>query len=412
MPRTREKRAIAQGIYRDGDRLVAEVRHGSARTGDQRRATQVFPLGYDLDKIRAWQLSAKREFLLDAPGAPGRGTLAGDSETLLQQHIPEGRYREDLRGLLAHWAASPLGTRPRMLITRADVIAQRKRWLDAGHAINSCNKRLSALRVLYHTLDAAIDGAIPPSPADGVTYLKEPKPEPRAIPVEIVRLILDSLPDQGRAERGQERPTVSHTKLRLKVFAWTGAAPATIERLTRRHLDLARGQIYLTPRRKGAGAAGSWQPLLPEAVDALRDWMDAGLLGTKGSASSMGKTWRVGIKIATAKARQIAAETGDRSWLEALAALPPNCKPYDLRHSFGDELYRRTGDIRAVGEALQHASLDTTKRYTASAVSDRLADAIAKMSAAIAAAPRFPGQAPAPPTPPARGLRLVRKTGI
>jgi integrase len=205
---------------------------------------------------------------------------------------------------------------------------------------------------------------------------------------------------------------VSHTKLRLKVFAWTGAAPATIERLTRRHLDLARGQIYLTPRRKGAGAAGSWQPLLPEAVDALRDWMDAGLLGTKGSASSMGKTWRVGIKIATAKARQIATETGDRSWLEALAALPPNCKPYDLRHSFGDELYRRTGDIRAVGEALQHASLDTTKRYTASAVSDRLADAIAKMSAAIAAAPKFPGSTAAPtPPPPARGLRLVKRGG-
>ena len=413
MPRTHTRRSLAPGIRRDGDRLIAEVRHGSARTGAQRRTSQVFPLGTDLDRIRAWQLTTKRDFLLEAPPAPGRGTLYSDVETLLEDHIPDGRYREDLRALLAHWASSPLGSRPRMAITRADVIAQRKRWLDAGHAINSCNKRLSALRVLYHTLDAAIDGTIPPSPADGVTYLKEPKPEPRAIPVEIVRLILDSLPDLGRAERGQDRPTVSHTKLRLRVFAWTGAAPATIERLTPRHVDLARGRIYLTPRRKGAGTAGSWQPLLPEAVEALRDWLDAGLLGTKGSASSMGKTWRVGIKLATEKARRQAEETGDRSWLEALEDLPPTSRPYDLRHSFGDELYRRTGDIRAVGEALQHASLDTTKRYTASAVTDRLASAIAKMSAAIAAAPTFPGTgaAPAPPAAPARphGIRLVRK---
>lgn len=410
MPRLQRRRSIAPGISREGHHLVAVVRHGSARTGDQRRTRKVFPLGYDLDRIRAWQLSAKRDFLLDTPPAPGRGTLAGDIPTLIEQHIPAGRYREDLRALLAHWAASPLGARPRMLITRADVIAQRKRWLEAGHAINSCNKRLSALRVLYHTLDATIDGAIPSSPADGVTYLKEPKPEPRAIPVEIVRLILDSLPDLGRAERGQDRPTVSHTKLRLRVFAWTGAAPATIERLTRRHLDLASGRIYFTPRRKGAGTAGAWQPLLPEAIAALREWLDAGLLGTKGSASSMGKTWRVGIKLATEKARQIAADTGDRSWLEALESLPPNSRPYDLRHSFGDELYRRTGDIRAVGEALQHASLDTTKRYTASAVTDRLTAAIAKMSAAIAAAPKFPGTAAAPAPPPRpHGLRLVRK---
>jgi site-specific recombinase XerC len=412
MPRSHKQHiSIAPGIHRDGDRLVATVRHGSARTGDQRRTRQVFPLGYDLDKIRAWQLSAKRDFLLEAPPAPGRGTLAGDIRTLLEQHIPEGRYREDLRALLAHWAASPLGNRARMMITRADVIAQRKRWLEAGHAINSCNKRLSALRVLYHTLDAAIDGAVPPSPADAVTYLKEPKPEPRAIPMPVVECILDALPDQGRAERGQDRPTVSHTKLRLRVFAWTGAAPATIARVTRRHLDLVSGQIYLTPRRKGAGAAGSWQPLLPQAVEALRDWLDAGLLGTKGSASSMGKTWRVWIKLAIEKARQVATETGDRSLLDALVALPPNCRPYDLRHSFGDELYRVTGDIRAVGEILQHASLETTKRYTARAVSDRVATAFAKMSAAHAPVTAPARPAPTTPTPrPERGLRLVRKT--
>jgi integrase len=88
--------------------------------------------------------------------------------------------------------------------------------------------------------------------------------------------------------------------------------------------------------------------------------------------------------------------------LEALEALPPNCRPYDLRHSFGDELYRVTGDLGAVGEILQHASLETTKRYTARAVSGRVATAFAKMSEANA-----PAAAP-PPTPAQQRLRLVK----
>jgi len=187
-------------------------------------------------------------------------------------------------------------------------------------------------------------------------------------------------------------------------MAWTGIAPATLRRVRPRDLDLAHGRVYLRPRRKGKGTHGAWVTLLPRAVEAFRDFAAASLFGRTWSASSLGKTWRVGI----ARARAAAAQTGDHTWIEDIAKLPPNCHPYDLRHAFASEIYRETGDIGAVSELLQHASFETTKRYTRGAVSARVAAAIAKAGAAHATMPTIPP--PVAPKAPTR-LRLVRTGG-
>jgi integrase len=307
-----------------------------------------------------------------------------------------GKYRTETGWVLAHWTASPLGARARASISRLDLLAQRSRWLESGAAAATVNKRLSRLRKLYH----ALDGADVPAPTDRITFLREPKHEPRDIPTRIVSLILDSLTGHGRAERGQERPAVSVTAIRLRVLAWTGIPPATLARVRPRDLDLAHAQIYLRPRRKGHGADGSWITLIPPAVDALRAFAAANLFGRPYSNSSIGKTWRVAIARATKTAAQYAQDTGDPSWITDMANLPPRCKPYDLRHSFGSEMYRRTGDIRAVSELLQHATLDMTKRYTVGAVSERVRDAIAKATPAYTNIPKIP---------PAPRMRLVKK---
>jgi integrase len=175
-----------------------------------------------------------------------------------------------------------------------------------------------------------------------------------------------------------------------------------------RDLELAQARVYLRPRRKGKGTAGAWVNLLPIAVEAFRDFAAAKLFERAWSNSSLGKTWRVGIARARAAADRLAAETGDRSWADGLAALPPRCHPYDLRHAFASEIYRETGDIGAVSELLQHASLETTKRYTRGAVSARVAAAIAKAGAAYATIPTIP--APVAPKAAPR-LRLVRRAG-
>jgi len=399
MARSWAKVKVAPGIWRDGARLVAEVRVGSGRDGTQGRARDVFPLGTDLAKIQAWQHGAKRALLLAAPDAPTRGSLAADIPDYLAT-LPDGAYREDSRAIFEHWIASPLGELSRHEISRLDVIAQISRWTDAGAAAGTCNKRLSRLRSLYRTLD----GVTVPNPTDAIKFLREPEREPRDIPVRIVNLILESLVDRGRGDRGETRPKVSETKLRLRVMAWTGIAPATLKRVRPRDLDLASARIYLRPRRKGKGSDGAWVTLLPAAVDALKAFVAAGLVGRAWSASSMRKSWQVGIARARLAAERVADETGDDSWARELATLPPKSKPYDLRHSFGSELYRQTGDIRAVSELLQHATLETTKRYTKGAVSERVAAAIKTASATYAAIPSLP----APGATRARKLRIVR----
>jgi integrase len=397
MPRRHRILRLGPGIVRDGDALVARVRIGNSRDGTQTLRRERFPLGTDLAQIRAWQHGAKYALATAAPSAPGRGSLAADIRDFIAA-LPEGRYRIDTEDLLTHWMTSPLGDRDRRTITRLEVIQVISGWTTAGAAESTCNQRLSRLRKFFQALDGD------ENPTTGIARLATPKAEPRDIPARIVNLILEALPDRGRAGRGETRPPISQSKIRLRVMAWTGIAPATLRRVRARDLDLAQGRVYLRPRRKGKGTHGAWVTLLPRAVDAFRDFAAAGLLGRTWSASSVGKTWRVGLARAAAAAARVAAETGDQTWREELSALPPNCHPYDLRHAFASEIYRETGDIGAVSELLQHASFETTKRYTRGAVSARVAAAIAKAGAAQATMPTIPP----PVVPAAPRLRLVR----
>lgn len=406
MPRSFSRHTIAPGIMREGDRLVATASVGSSRDGSRIIRRKVFPLGTSIATMQLWQLDEKRELYRTQPAAAAPGSLAADIPVYLET-LPEGRYKSDSTEILAHWAALPLAEKSRAAITRLDVIAQIAAWGDKGAAVGTCNRRLSRLRKLYH----ALDGPTAPNPTDAIKFQREPEVEPRDIPIHIVKLILESLPDHGRAEKGGTRPTVSKTKLRLTVMAWTGIPPASLARVRPRDLDLNGARIYLRPRRKGKGREGAWVALLPPAVDALKAFVAAGLCGHAWSNASMGKTWRVGIARATKHAAELAEKTGDDAVARELASLPPRCKPYDLRHSFGSEIYRMTGDIRAVSELLQHADLETTKRYTKGAVSERVTAAIAKASAAYAAAfAEVDAMKSAPPKPAPRTLRLVRRS--
>jgi len=417
MPRKQKPLRIAEGIYREGDRLVARARSGSSRNGKQLVERGYFDLGTSIATMQRWRREKSRELDDAKPVELVRGSLAADIDRWVSKL--EGRYQYDAGQILKHWKESTLGGRPRADVTRLDVIEQRSIWKKAGVAANTINKRVSRLRVMYRDLNG--DPTIP-NPTDKIEKLPEPEGEAREIPAPIVRLILDELVDHGRARKGSTRPDFSLTKIRLRVMAWIGHGQATICRLRPGDLELDRDKpcIYLRPRRKGKGQEyGKWVGLLPEAIDALRDfksakWVDddgnprVGLFGVTWSNSSAGDTWKIGIANATKRARQIYDETGDRSWLDGIDRMPPNCRPYDLRHSLGSFVYRETGDIYAVKEILQHSEIEMTERYARGGVSDRVALAISRAGTAYAAVPTLPAptNAPAPPKK-RRGLRLV-----
>jgi len=399
MARSKAPRRLYPGVWREGDHLVAEASAGNSRTGKVRDRKH-FPLGTDYrSKILPWQLSRQSELLRERPEVAERGSLAADVARY-QADLPEGTaYTKNSAQILAHWARSPLGKRPTLDLVKHDLKSQIARWLAAPHAasVNSCNKRLTKFRMMFEALyPAATNHALL------IKFTKEPESEVRDISPLAVQAILDALPDLGRAEKGGERPGVSETKLRLAVMAWTGAQGATLRRVTTQHIDLKGGRIYLTARRKGKGTPGRWLSLIPNAIPALGAFVAAGLVGKPWARSSMRKTWLRGI----ARAKDAAAghfdRTGDRSWLDDLEALPPNCHPYDLRHGFASEVYRQTGDLGAVKELLQHANFETTQRYTKGAVSERVQAATKIAGAAYAKVPSMP-KAPT--------LHLVKKTG-
>ena len=393
MASRRRRLLIEPGIYRDRNSLVCVVRMGSRKTNEIPPRRGRWPLGTDLQKIRAWRLRQQAEMLELRETGPAEGTLAGDVPTFLHL-LPEGRRRQDFSDLLEHWIACPLGLEPRATLTRDVILAQRSRWLEAGAAIVTVNHRFRALRALYHTLD----GIDVPHPTDGIKYLRPPRRRHRFIPITYVEDILKAIPDRGRADHaGGTRPAYSELKIRLTIMAWTGIPPMQLERLRPRDVDLVHARITLPPRHKGTGTEEKPLPLMPHAVDAFRDYARVGLWGKAFSRSSMKKSWVGGIRRVTAALEKAAAESGDRTAVDAfLDAIPPKCRPYDLRHSFATEAYRLTGDLGAVAELLQHASLETTKIYTGGAVSERVSRAIATM------ATRHQGPRPSPATGPQR----------
>jgi integrase len=400
---------IAPRVYQDQWGITAQVEVAPFKPISKR-----FPRETDLKEIQAWQLRTRADLLDEKPQPLARGTLAADVPRFLETpYAGTGRKQDDYRYLLQAWIDATLpgtsqtfGDTHRNKITRDQIRTQAQTWQEAGIAASTINHRVRALRKLY----AVLDGEDAKNPCDKVKKLREPIPESRDIPVQVVQLLLANLPDRGRPEKGGSRSTVSESKIRLRVMAWTGLPQMQLERLRERDVRFTTGELYRRPRRKGHGVAGSWTKLIPPAVEVLRDYAAANLWGKSFSRSSLRKAWKGTVRRTLKQAIAQAQQTGDArdvafvEWLQT--NIPEGCRPYDLKHAFGSEAYRQSGDSKAVKDLLQHASLVTTERYVQGAVSARVEVVIDKMSARWR--PSSPPSPPATPTPRRRhGLRLI-----
>ena len=392
MRRTAARRQkLAQGIYIRAGRItaIASVGSGATRQIDEQPFYQD---GRALEDVvreaTAWRLKRKAEMIEHGPRAASSNTFAGDVPGYLRT-IPVGDPRNSPRkqaqSLLAHWIAATLPLSPRGIargtfgnasrttITRQDIRVQLTIWQSAGVSPGSLNHRLRVLRGFFRHFATNEDA---PLPTDHIKKYPEPEPEVRDIPQAFVEQILAAVSDRGRTVKGQPLAAVSHTKIRLRVMAWTGLPHMGVERLRERDVDFRGHRLYVQPRRKGKGAPGVWLNLLPPAVDALRDYARERLWGQAFCRSSMRIAWRRAL----ARVERQATADADTATLEWLRALPPQCHPYDLRHAYASEAYRVSKDPLAVQELLQHSNLRTTARYAKGAVPERAAAATAAMA--------------------------------
>lgn len=313
---------ITRGIYRD--------RSGVAIIVSVRGTPREFRRNEQRESYATWDKSAliierkridAREHLKAERTAAAAVSLKADVRAYLDTLA--GRTKDDAEDLLEHWLEA-FGDRSRATLTALELRQHAATWTCAA---STFNHRRQALVSLY----SALDGKTAPNPAREIPKRQEHQGAPKALSYDAIRAALAAMP------AGDE-------KAWLTLMAYTGLPQTQMNAL--REPDWQGQQLRVTPRRKGAGAAGRWIPLAKEAITALAYLKKHHRWGTLDRY----KLYRV--------------------WTEHG---PAGSNPYSLRHSWITELYRRSnGDVLALQQLALHARLDQTQRYAAAALEDRM----------------------------------------
>jgi len=333
-----------------------------------------------------------------------------------------GSFEADVNDYLARVAAMPtighvrhhlslwldaLGrTRRRSTITAAEIDVVMQRWLttpvavsvdkrngrprsaDGVLSLTTIHKRRATLRAMFYRLD----GKQAVNPVRGTSLPPILAAAPRGRDYALIARVLDAMPST-RCRRGAP-PALARS--RAAVMAYTGLPPALIRQIKPTDIDWEAALLRVSARRKGRGVEARVLPLAPQALDALRAFDAANAYGSFSTAS-----FNVCFKRAAAR----------------IGVDPTTITVYDLRHSFGEQLYRATRDLQTVGRMLCHSATSrSTARYAAGANDEvnqlaarAFSDAVAQLQAstsdgaATASAPAGATQAPPPAVSPARG---------
>jgi integrase len=366
---TREER-IAPNIYRTPhgwrvyvrrDGVLKPIRFKRDVTLAQ---LQIFVDAYKQETAR---IQAERR-ALDTERA---GTFAGDAARYLRLAVIQAMpsYTDRCREI-ARWVAV-FGRRPRATITAHDIDEQLQKWHTAGDAPSSVNKYRAALMALYTRLD----GRSAANPVRDTRLFQEAPARVRGLPYPLIKALLDAMPrDQSRPIKGVKgsRARGSLTRARFEVMAWTGMTPSQLKKLKPRDVNLA-GRWYVSPpRRKGHQSRHARpevrKPMTKDAHAAFTRFVELEAWGAFDTRALRHSLERARRKVEA----QLRKTKRDPTFTL------PHIRPYDFRHSFATELYRRTGNLSLVAEMLDHASLAMTKRYSLGAVADVLKQGMRK----------------------------------
>lgn len=327
MPRTRNFTRLGVGIYEDHTSIRAVVNIAAGRKEKR------FPFGTSLKEIKRWrkatEVKLERLHPQKRAGAIGRGTFSAD----VKRHLKTltiaswASRRSELRA----WAAR-FGPLRRTRVTEDHVKAAVKAWSDAGVPPKTVLNRLSALTAMYHDLD----GPDAWTPADSVRKPRIAKRTPRYVPVETLQAVEQRLRD------GDPK-----THARYMVLTATGARPIHLKRADQADIDIER-RMWNIP------AAKDGEPILL--------WLN----------DDMVAAWRVFLK---------ADAWGDfnpTDYAKALRAAgwPEDVRPYNTKHSFGQDLADLGISRETIADWYGHTKHESTKVYTGTTKLRRVSQAI------------------------------------
>lgn len=344
------------GIRKDGNRIRVYLRVGGVQK--ERR----FPPDTKVSVMQEWRDKERAKLRKRFPLAGATSyTVAADMARYLSAVSSMPSFKTRRTDLLA-WLAT-FGQRARYSIEPWELAAQVNAWQAAGVAASTIRHRKIALVGLWTVLD----GPHAPCPARALKMPTEPRPQARGLDPALARRILDAMPDMGNPKRHTKRPTVSLTKLRLRVILTTGLSHLQVGAVVAADFDREARTLRVGERRKGKGTEARLMPLTKDGAAAIAALVDA--KGTGPFSNS-----------AAHKSFRLACETIERESQETDTPIDlTGVRPYDLRHTFATEVYRKTGDLKAVKDLLGHTSFAMTERYMKGAISSHLAGVISRL---------------------------------
>lgn len=281
---------------------------------------------------RKWLLKTEIKY---RRGSPTSGRFDDDAARYLDTVTAMPTYQQRAQHI-REWVAV-FEHQKRDTITAAQITAQLHAWRAAGKSAASVNKRRSALMHLFTTLD----GKAEPNPVKDTPKFQEPTPAPKALPYPWIARIFKAMVE-------------SKSKARLMVIAYTGIPHAQIQTIAAADVNFRARTVAVAGRQKGKGTGARIVPLTVDGVRAFK------LMAKTQAWGSFSKST---LRVVFRRACKRALKREDFT-------------PYDLRHSFGTEIYRSSGDIRATQILMAHSTPQLTHRYTLAAVDPRVAAAV------------------------------------
>lgn len=349
--------------------------------------TRQYPIETPLADMRAWRDTQKKKYR----GATATAVAFGfEADVAAYVKLPDIAAMPSIKQRTAHlhlWLDALGRDRARVTITPTEIEAVLQGWLVKLSPVTVDHRR-TALLSLFVKLDGA-DGA---NPVRATNKPRLPEAEARDVDYPTIARILEAMPAERSFKPGAVR-RLSFAKLRATVIAYTGIPPASLLKILPADLDFRAATFRSPARLKGKGARGRILPLTADGLAAFRAFAAADAYGWF-SVGALSHSFKRAVR--------------------SVPTAPPAMRLYDLRHSFGAELYRRTGDLATVARFLGHAPGSTvTARYAlgANAQVDRAA-ADAFNTARTAEQTAAPNAVPdAARSPKRRSVKRFQKVG-
>ena len=236
---------------------------------------------------------------------------------------------------------------------------------DGGHPLapRSAARVLAAVRGLHRFW--ALEGLTDADPAQDVTPPRTTARLPKALPIQQVTALLESVPT--------DTPAGLRDRALLEFLYATGAR---ISEAVGLDVDDVIGAVRTGEAAQGANSPGEEGPavvrlfgkgskerLVPlgsYGAEAVEAWLVRGrpALAQKGSGSAALFLNQRGGRLSRQSAWTILKKAAERAGIQA------DVSPHTLRHSFATHLLEGGADVRVVQELLGHASVTTTQVYT------------------------------------------------